>query len=208
MCCSPLYRGYRSRGVPSSAEGSWPCDANTYMRWRSVLLPTTFGSKDRALAQDSPGDRLPAIDLSYGRWTCLPRRRPTNWRSQAPELMRALRSHWERVGLASTARFTASLACAASLVTLHLGLRKGQALRRWGILENDIAILPRYAHACYDPRISAWLATNPTFVASFTPVLNVGSRAKQIHSAVAGLPPFQLSPWRHPISMSGLPFGR
>lgn len=62
-------------------------------------------------------------------------------------------------------RLGSAFVCAASLVALHLSLHEGQAVRQWGVLENDIAILPRCVIAgvvmavlsCLPPRFICWI---------------------------------------------------
>lgn len=50
-----------------------------------------------------------------------------------------------RPPVAAVARIASALTCAASLVGLHVRLREGAGVREWGVLENDIAILERWA---------------------------------------------------------------
>lgn len=50
-----------------------------------------------------------------------------------------------RAPLAAVSRITSALICAALLVALHVCLREGAGVREWGVLENDISILARWA---------------------------------------------------------------
>lgn len=61
------------------------------------------------------------------------------------EVLETSRGYWRRRKLASAwARVFTSTLCAAMMVSLHVGVQKGVAIRRWGVLENDISVLPRY----------------------------------------------------------------
>lgn len=42
------------------------------------------------------------------------------------------------------ARVLSAIVCAVLVLVLHMSLHEGQAVRQWGVLENDISILPRY----------------------------------------------------------------
>ena len=50
-----------------------------------------------------------------------------------------------RAPVAAAARVASALTCAALLVVLHVRLREGAGVREWGVLENDISILARWA---------------------------------------------------------------
>ncbi|CAN0457548.1 unnamed protein product [Ectocarpus sp. 8 AP-2014] len=68
------------------------------------------------------------------------------WRRQA------LREYWRcrfmmRVPAAAAARVVSATIFAVLLVYLHVRLHEGARVREWGVLENDISILPRWVRS-------------------------------------------------------------
>lgn len=74
------------------------------------------------------------------------------WSGVEPTEERALREYWRcrfmmRVPAAAAARIVSAVIFAVLLVYLHVRLHEGAGVREWGVLENDISILPRWVRS-------------------------------------------------------------
>ncbi|CAM9712374.1 unnamed protein product, partial [Discosporangium mesarthrocarpum] len=84
-----------------------------------------------------------------------------------PGFREALYRHWMRFGMAPVARALSACACSCLLLWWHFWLHRGQGVRPWGVLENDVAVMDSlldrtlsygFTHAVYAGKV-LWPAT-------------------------------------------------